>query len=134
MDFFGVDLDIIILTLSLIAGDVISGIYKSFETKSFTSSKMREGLFHKGGSIMLLILAMGLTIASNRIEDVPEMLEFAGNGLYVGVNAYIIIMEVASILENILSINPELNRYQIFKLFGRYEEEDNENKGEDNNG
>lgn len=126
MEFFGVNFDVTILTLCLIAGDVVSGLMKAVATKTFSSSAMRQGLFHKAGTIMLLALAVGLTIAAGTIEEVPEILEFAGSGLYVGVNAYVILMELSSILENILSINPELDRYKIFELFGQREE-----KGED---
>lgn len=115
----GIDVGFSIACLVLIAGDVISGLVKAFSTNSFTSSAMRQGLWHKAGTILLLMLAAGCTIAATEITQFPQ--EFAA--VYVPICSYIALMEIASIVENILVINPELDRFKILALF-KQEDED----------
>lgn len=117
---FGIDFSILVVVLIAIIVDVITGLVKAFATNSFSSSKMREGMWHKCGSILLLFVAAGITIACQYVDIFPE--EFAI--VYVPICAYIGLMEVGSILENIVAINPELDRFKIFQIFGQKSEEE----------
>jgi len=48
-----------LVTAGFIALDMLTGIVKAFKEKNFTSSVMREGLFHKCGSIITVVFAVG---------------------------------------------------------------------------
>ena len=70
--------------------DLITGLIKAFKTKEYTSSIMREGLFHKVGSI--LVVSFGVLV------------DYAQAYLDLGVNVpiatsicvYIVLMEIGS--------------------------------------
>lgn len=109
-----INADVAIVIMCLIAGDVITGIVKGIGTGGFRTVIMKSGAPAKIGSVFLVLLAAGLTIASNRIDLLPE----AFSAAYVGICAYLAIMETGSILENIVQINPELDRYKIFQILG----------------
>lgn len=91
-----------IVTACFILLDMITGIIKAFKEKNYTSSIMREGLFHKAGSI--LIVAFG------------ALVDYAQTFLDLGVNVpvavslcvYICLMEIGSVIENVCTINPDL--------------------------
>lgn len=92
-----------LVTLGFILMDVVTGVIKAFKEKAFCSSVMREGLFHKLGSLVCMVfgvfvdyaqLFVGITIVNNE----PVGTAICG---------YIILMETGSIIENICAINPE---------------------------
>lgn len=124
---FNIDISLLLVVLALILGDVIVGLVKAFALGNFSSSKMREGLWHKAGSVLLLLLAAGVTIACQYVQIFPE--EFAV--IYVPICAYLAIMEIGSILENIVEINPNLDRFKIFQIFGN-NNNNNKDEGDEN--
>lgn len=92
----------LVLCLIFIAFDVLTGWLKALATGTTNSSIMRKGLYHKLGEIIAVIFGyvcqyslpyLGVEI------DVP----FA-----VAIGTYIVIMEIASIIENISAINPQM--------------------------
>ena len=96
------NITILIIVLILIAFDVLTGWLKALATGTTDSSIMRKGLFHKLGEVLAVIFGyvcqytlpyVGVTI------NIP----FA-----VAIGTYIVLMEIASIVENIASINPHL--------------------------
>lgn len=96
------NITILIIVLIFIAFDVLTGWLKALSTGTTDSSIMRKGLFHKLGEIIAVIFGylceytlpyIGVTI------NIP----FA-----VAIGTYIVLMEIASIVENIASINPQL--------------------------
>lgn len=123
---FEIDLSVLVVVLALIMGDVVSGLIKAFATETFNSSAMRKGMWHKAGSLLLLMLAAGITIACQYVDIFPE--EFGV--VYLPICGYVALMELGSILENILQINPDLDRYKIFQIFGK-SDEDNQNEEEE---
>lgn len=82
--------------------DMVTGLIKAFKNKSFTSSIMREGLFHKCGSLSLVVFGVLVDYAQT-IIDIGVIIPIAGV-----ICTYIILMEIGSIIENIGSINPEI--------------------------
>ena len=93
---------ILIIVLIFIAFDVLTGWLKALSNGTTNSSIMRKGLFHKLGEIIAMIFGyicqyslpyLGVTI------NIP----FA-----VAIGTYIVIMEIASIIENIVKINPQM--------------------------
>ena len=101
-----------IITFAFIVLDFLSGIIKAFATNGFASTKMREGLFHKIGLLLCLVLGY--------------MIDFAQGYLDLGVTVpvaaaicvYITMMEIASIIENACKINPDLMPDKLAEIFG----------------
>lgn len=91
-----------ILSGAFILLDMITGLIKAFKEKAYTSSVMREGLFHKCGSILCIVFGVLVDYAQTYVDigvNVPVALS---------VCAYICIMEIGSIIENICKINPDI--------------------------
>lgn len=115
-----------VLILILIAMDIVTGLIKAYVTKTFSSKIMREGLVRKSGTIFLVLLAYGLQYASGYIPELPVEL----GAVYGGVSLYVMLMEIASNVENILVINPELGGETIRKFFNVTKPKPQENQEE----
>ena len=90
------------ITAGFIVLDMLTGLVKAFKEKAYCSSVMREGLFHKCGSILCIAFATLVDYAQMYLEigvSVP---------VTTGVCAYIVLMEIGSIIENVCAINPEI--------------------------
>lgn len=105
-------------TGAFVALDFITGMVKAFCNKSFTSTKMRQGLYHKVGLVLCIILGVLIDYAQ----------EYLSLGISLPVAAticvYIVLMEISSIMENILEINPELQGGKIAALFESFRKDD----------
>ena len=110
------------ITFAFIVLDFATGLTKAFATKTFTSTKMREGLFHKVGLILCMILGFLVDYAQGYVDL----------GLTVPVAAavcvYICLMETTSIIENICRINPEILPDKLTSLFGGLKPENDRTK------
>lgn len=103
---------IIIFAVVFIAFDVLSGFTKALATSSVSSLRMRTGLWHKAGLLLLICVGVaiecaetyGLTLG----YEVPAI-EF--------ICAYISLMEIVSIVENIGEITPEIKNSKVWDLF-----------------
>lgn len=108
---------VFVLVFAFIVLDFATGLVKAFSQRSYSSTKSREGLFHKSGLILCVVLGV-LVDAGQAYMDlgfsVPTTLS---------VCAYICIMETGSILENICQICPELAPEQLRALFGGIRQE-----------
>ena len=100
----------LIVSLIFIAFDVLTGWLKALITATTNSSIMRTGLMRKVGELLAVIFGyicefclplMGLEIS------VP----FAG-----AIATYIVLMETASVIENICAMNPNM-RDALSKVF-----------------
>ena len=80
------ELWILILPVSLMAIDFITGLLYAWSTNTFKSKKMRSGLTKKVGEIAILVIGE---------LELTEL--WAQNGI----SAYIIFMEFMSIMENL---------------------------------
>lgn len=102
-----------IVTAVFILLDLLTGIIKAFKEKSYTSSLMREGLFHKCGSILCVVFAVLVDYAQTLVDigvTVPVAL---------AVCSYIVVMEMGSIIENICLINPQILPDKLKSYFGK---------------
>ena len=82
--------------------DMVTGLVKAFKEKNYTSSIMREGLFHKAGAVLVVVFATLVDYAQMFMElgvTVPMTAAVCG---------YIVLMEIGSIIENICAINPDI--------------------------
>lgn len=91
-----------IIVLIFIAFDVLTGWLKALATGTTDSSIMRKGLFHKLGEIVAVIFGYVCEYTLPYV-GVTITIPFA-----VAIGTYIVLMEIASIIENIASINPHL--------------------------
>lgn len=82
--------------------DFVTGLIKAIKQKNFTSSTMREGLFHKCASILWVVFGSLVDYAQTYI-DLGVTIPLAG-----AICVYIVLMECGSIMENLGAINPKL--------------------------
>ena len=119
-----VNVTIGVIVLIFIAFDVLTGWLKALATGTTDSSIMRKGLFHKLGEIVAMIFGYVCQYTLPYI-GVEIKIPFA-----VAIGTYIILMEIASIIENISKINPNLA-----KILGNVFSKDNsvivQEEGED---
>lgn len=92
--------------------DMVSGIIQAVMNREFRSSTMRTGLGHKAVLALIILLAICIEILSAHVAG----LGFGGVTIYV-VCVAIIIMEVASIMENLCKAYPELEDLPVMKIF-----------------
>lgn len=83
--------------------DILSGLLKALYNKAFTSSVMRNGLFHKAGEILVLCLLYLVEIVS------AAMGLDAGLPLFKTGCGYVVLMEIGSIIENLKVFTPGIN-------------------------
>ena len=91
--------------------DIASGIAQAVANHTLSSEKMRRGIYHKLGYIMVIALAI--------------LCEYATMHLDLGFTAPLItpcvvmisLTEIVSIIENIQNLNPEIGDIGVFQLF-----------------
>lgn len=93
----------LVVVLIFICFDVLTGWLKALSTGTLDSTIMRKGLFHKVGEVLAMIFGY-LCEYSFPLIDVPIDLPIAA-----GISVYIVLMEAASIVENIAIMNPQLS-------------------------
>ena len=100
-----------LIVAGFIAMDFITGLVKAFKQHNYTSSIMREGLFHKVGSIVCV--AFGCLVDYGQgFLDIGIIVPIA-----TPICTYIALMECGSIIENIAVINPRILPDSIRKYF-----------------
>lgn len=90
------------ITGGFIVMDFATGLFKAFKEKNFSSSVMREGLFHKCGFIFLVIFGMLVDYAQLYLDigiAVPTTKSIC---------VYVVLTEIGSIVENLGKINPAI--------------------------
>lgn len=98
--------------------DVVSGLVKAFANRKYDSGKMRVGLVHKFTELVIIALAFVLEVACEHIAGLP----FSGVTVVLTCT-YIILMEVGSVMENLIAAYPELADTPLAKLFDQKKEE-----------
>lgn len=120
---------IYIITGAFILLDFVTGLVKAFKKKEFTSSVMRQGLFHKAGSILVVMFGALVDYAQAYI-DLGVSIPVATT-----ICIYICLMEIGSIIENVCVINPRImpNKLQSYfqKLNNTKQNEENKEKDVD---
>ena len=92
--------------------DILTGFIGAVINGNVSSAKMRVGLGHKILLCCLIAVAVMIELAGTHIAG----LGISGVSVTV-VCAYIIIMEVASILENVCAAYPELRDTPLMRIF-----------------
>lgn len=109
----------LVMTIFILT-DIVFGLFKAFATHSFDSSKMRQGLWHKCALI-------GVGILAYMVEIVTQFMDFTACGLpsdfsiptVMAVTGYVVIMELGSILESLVVMNPELAGGRVLSQFDK---------------
>ena len=106
------------IAFAFIVLDFVTGITKACATRSYSSTVMREGLFHKVA--LLLVMVLGL------LADMAQQYMALGVSVPVGgaICGYIVLMEIGSSLENVCEINPELMPGKLAAIFGVQKKDD----------
>ena len=104
------------VTVTMMLIDVISGYVGAWVTKTVSSSRMREGLPHKGMLILLMLMA-GLIdwVQQQGLADLGFKVP-----LLEAACIYIIWMEINSALENAGEIFPWFRKSRLYSLFASH--------------
>lgn len=103
---------ILIITAAFIVLDIVTGFIQAVANKNLTSSKMRDGLFHKIAFILVVALAILCEQAQVYMPDLGFTVP-----LLVPACLYIVLTEIVSIIENIGKCNSELLNSKLLGLF-----------------
>lgn len=102
-----------IVVALFISLDFLTGLIKAFKEKIYTSQDMREGLFHKSGSALCVLLGILIDYAQKYFDlgvNIP---------VTTAICSYIILMECGSIIENLGKINPNIVPEKLRECFGK---------------
>ena len=102
---------IVAFTSAFIAMDFATGFLQALLNKCLDSAKMRDGLKHKCGFVVTIILAACIEWAMQFV-DLGFTLP-----LFVPVCTWIVLTEIVSIFENACKMNPELANSKLAQLF-----------------
>lgn len=95
----------------MIVMDYATGLLKAVMQYDISSTKMREGLYHKAAFVAVMFLA-------EVIERVQQVIDLGFSvPIVVPAAVYITVTEVSSIIENLGEINPEIKGSRLLSLF-----------------
>ena len=102
----------IAVVIGLAAADFLTGIIKGYVTNSLSSAIMRKGGLNKLAEIIIMTTICGLEIGMKMLgkyygDNVAEYAEILGLITAIGTFGYIVLMELLSMLENYVEINPK---------------------------
>lgn len=102
--------------------DYVTGVAKAIMRNNLSSRKMREGLGHKFAYLTLVLIAWFIDEVNRHIDLGLPM------SVFVCTVGGICLIELASILENITEVNPELKNAPFMRIFaqstnGKHEKE-----------
>lgn len=109
-----VELWAIAAALVMMLFDIVSGFVGALVRGNVSSTKMREGIGHKAMLVLLVVLAIFVQTFTLHIGDMGWTVP-----LITPVCTYIIVMEVASVVENVIQAYPALRDTPLVQLFER---------------
>lgn len=104
----------ILAALIMMLMDILSGFIGAVIRNDVQSVKMREGLGHKAMLVLVVFMAVLIQVFSLHIGDMGWSVP-----LILPCCVYIIVMELASVLENVCDAYPALRDTPLMKLFDR---------------
>ena len=81
---------LLLIPVAMMAIDIVTGLLNAWIEKNFESAKMRSGLAKKCGEMVIILIGMMFTYGLG----IPSY-------VLTGISAYIIFMELMSVLENL---------------------------------
>ena len=109
----------------LVVIDYVTGVVNAIMQGELSSEKMREGLGHKFTYLAIICVALIVEYGSDYINLGIEL------PVFIPVCAGICLIEITSIMENCVKINPELNNSNILNTFKVDKKESNGKEEED---
>lgn len=103
---------LLVIVLIFIAIDVLVGVVRSFILHEFSTTKLREGLCHKATLLMLLLLAW---LCDTAMMHVPSL--GMQQCILFATEVILFFMELSSIFESLVKINPGLSDNKFWALF-----------------
>lgn len=98
--------------------DIVSGFVGALKNRCVNSSKMRDGIFNKAALLIVVFVAWLVEFAVRHVPglgfDMP---------LLIPVCVIVILMEVASVMENVAKISPALAGSGLLKFFDSEKED-----------
>ena len=112
---------LIVAVMALTVADVVFGIINALVHKEFESSKMREGIAHKSTTAGAIFVGciIDATISAGVDLGYPAP-------VLASVCSYIILMEVASLLETFGKLNPQFQSSPLYQLLAASHVVDND--------
>lgn len=111
----------IVFLLALI--DYVTGVVNAIMHGELSSEKMRRGLGHKFAYLAVICVALIVEYGSGYINLGVEL------PVFIPVCASICLIEITSIIENCVKINPELSNSNILNIFNINKKENNGKEG-----
>ena len=115
-----IDLTPAAVALVAVLLDVVFGLVQAGIRRDFKSSKLRAGLGHKAGEVGAVVAAYTLQVALLLVDmgslGVDVTLSVP---LGLAVSAYIVVMEIGSMVEHCVALNPELADSRFFRIFAQ---------------
>lgn len=107
----------IVFLLALI--DYVTGVVNAIMHGELSSERMRQGLGHKIAYLAIICVALIVEYGSDYISLGIEL------PVFIPVCAGICLIEITSIMENCVKINPELSSSNILNIFKVNKKESN---------
>lgn len=102
----------IVLACLMMCADVLTGFIVAVINNEVSSTAMRKGLLHKVLTLILIAACLAIEIALTHMVvlpyDIPTCEVVCG---------YVVVMELASVMENIGKGYPDFADSAVFKLF-----------------
>lgn len=105
------ELIVIGIVFLLVLIDYITGVINATMQDKLSSEKMRQGLGHKFAYLAIICVALIVEYGSDYINLGIEL------PVFIPVCAGICLIEITSIMENCVKINPELSKSNILNIF-----------------
>lgn len=105
------------ITAIFIIMDYGTGVANAIMHNQVSSEKMRNGLWHKFAYIVVICTAVLIEWGTQWLDLGFEL------PLVAPVLVSIALIEITSILENCVKINPELKAYKVLNIFGKNQDE-----------
>lgn len=116
------ELIVIGIVFLLVLIDYVTGVINAIMHGELSSEKMRQGLGHKFAYLAIICVALIVEYGSEYIDLGIEL------PVFIPVCAGICLIEITSIMENCVKINPELNNSNILNMFNIERNQNNDKK------
>lgn len=113
------ELIVIGIVFLLVVIDYVTGVVNAIMHGELSSEKMRRGLGHKFAYLAIVCVALIVEYGSDYIDLGIEL------PVFIPVCVGICLIEITSIMENCVKINPELSGSNILNIFNIERKEDN---------
>lgn len=102
----------IILACIMMCADILVGFIGAVIQHNISSNKMRIGILHKVLMLVLIFVCLTIEVAASHMFKLPYDIPTCEV-----ICSYVVVMELASIIENISTVYPEFSKSGLAKLF-----------------